>query len=112
MSDNSIVKKLSALASNARAAIVQDCPPELSACEVCGEFECSSEEWLHCSRRLEVAQRMNSAAGEALADAGPLRTAGERAPCCKVQAGDCAGGAESRGGETDSRIPIEPEKLV
>ena len=101
MGDNAIVKKLSALASNAKDAIIQDCPPELSACEACGEYECSSEEWLHCRRRLEVAQRMNSADGKAIADADALGTAGERAPCCKVQAGDCAGGAESRGGETE-----------
>jgi hypothetical protein len=85
---NAILKKLRALAPNAKGAIVQDCPPELSACEACGEFDCSNEEWLNCRRRLAAAQGVESGERQALAESDQLRIAREGAPCCKVQAAD------------------------
>lgn len=43
-----------------KGSIVQDCPPELYACEVCKKLECNNEEWLHCEKRLEAAEFMKS----------------------------------------------------
>jgi hypothetical protein len=36
--------------------IVQDCPPELYACEVCRKLDCNSIEWLECPTRLQGAE--------------------------------------------------------
>jgi hypothetical protein len=33
------------------ASIKQNCPPELEACESCGELECSTERWRNCEYR-------------------------------------------------------------
>jgi hypothetical protein len=39
-----------------KASIVQDCPAELFACEVCDNLDCTDEEYSHCGRRLAVAR--------------------------------------------------------
>lgn len=37
--------------------IVQECPPELAACEVCRRLQCGNDEWLACENRL-AAERL------------------------------------------------------
>jgi hypothetical protein len=44
------------LISRLRSNIVQETPPELSACEVCGKLVCSQEEWITCEHRLVEAR--------------------------------------------------------
>ena len=46
--------------SKVKDAIVQDCPPELYECEICGKLDCNSEEWLKCERRLATLRLMTS----------------------------------------------------
>jgi hypothetical protein len=43
-----------------KAFVIQDCPPELMECQVCGKLECSSEEWLNCEKRLATAGLIRS----------------------------------------------------
>ncbi len=43
-----------------KGSIVQECPPELQACQSCGELECDNERWLHCETRLAFAERLTS----------------------------------------------------
>lgn len=45
-------------------AVLQDCPPELAACEVCNRPHCSNDAWLRCERRL-AAQRYLEAGDQA-----------------------------------------------
>ena len=40
------------LKAHVSKAVVQDCPPELAACQVCNRSHCPSEAWLKCERRL------------------------------------------------------------
>jgi hypothetical protein len=35
-------------------AFVQECPPEIAACEVCRRLRCESPEWIACERRLKA----------------------------------------------------------
>ena len=44
-----------------KRAVVQDCPPELYACEVCGKVECDHAEWAKCEKRIAAAEFMLSA---------------------------------------------------
>jgi hypothetical protein len=46
--------------SRLKSAVVQDCPPELYACEVCGKLECDEAEWTNCGKRLAAAEFMRS----------------------------------------------------
>lgn len=32
--------------------VVQDCPPELAACQVCQRFDCTNLEWQRCEKRI------------------------------------------------------------
>ena len=41
-----------------KEAIVQDCPTEYYACEVCNDLDCTNEKWLKCQTRLEAAEFM------------------------------------------------------
>ena len=43
---------LQRLSAQISEAIVQDCPPELAACQVCRRLDCRAAEWLNCERRL------------------------------------------------------------
>jgi hypothetical protein len=42
-------------------SIIQPCPPELYACEVCGERECDDQKWQTCEHRLKVADQVRAA---------------------------------------------------
>ena len=53
-------KRLRALASALKGTVVQSCPPELYACETCGQLECDGSRWLSCERRLSTAARMDA----------------------------------------------------
>lgn len=64
-------------------AVVQDCPPEMSACEVCRKLHCDSAAWLSCERRL-TAERYLRAGDRAAIDA--LRTTHTCA--CHVDGGE------------------------
>ena len=50
-------KKLTAKVSN---VVVQDCPPELAACQICNKLDCQSEEWLRCETRLAAKRFLDS----------------------------------------------------
>ena len=41
-------------------SLIQECPPELYACEVCGQYECDNERWLNCEHRLKVRDQIRS----------------------------------------------------
>lgn len=41
-----------------KTSIVEDCPSESFACEVCHELDCTNERWLNCSARLDAAEYM------------------------------------------------------
>ena len=60
MASSGLRGALHRLKSRVADAIVQDCPPELYACEVCSRLQCSSEEWLTCEKRLAAAQFMRT----------------------------------------------------
>ena len=53
-------ERLRTLVSRVKGMVVQDCPPELYACEVCGKLECDHEEWANCKQRLTAAEFMRS----------------------------------------------------
>ena len=84
MSVTAIVKRLRSLVSKVTGGIVQDCPPELGACEVCGEQDCTSQMWLNCRHRLAAAQFMRSGDREALAELKELRGGGDPTGSCKT----------------------------
>lgn len=64
-------------------AVVQDCPPEMSACEVCRKLHCTSAHWIACENRL-AAERYLRAGDRAALEA--LRTA--HACGCKAPGSD------------------------
>lgn len=68
-------------------AVVQDCPPDMAACEVCRKLQCSSAEWLACENRLK-AERYLRAGDQAAVEA--LRTA-HRCGCGPAGQGSGAG---------------------
>ena len=37
-----------------KKSVVDECPPELYACEVCGALECNNEKWLNCEKRIQA----------------------------------------------------------
>ena len=49
-----------------KKSVVDECPPELYACEVCGAKECSNEKWLNCESRIKARDFMLKAEGKAL----------------------------------------------
>jgi hypothetical protein len=58
--------RIRSLAFTFRNAMVQDCPSELYACEVCGQLNCSSNKWVSCEKRLLAAEYMQTGDREAL----------------------------------------------
>jgi hypothetical protein len=52
--------RLPAWVARVKRAIVQDCPPELYACEVCGRLECNDAQWVQCEQRIAAAEFMRS----------------------------------------------------
>ena len=71
--------KLRALAARMKRGIVQDCPPELHACEICDKLDCNSVQWLNCPNRLAAAQFVQSGDQQALAELKQIRTDRDRA---------------------------------
>ena len=53
-------KKISEFKQKIKDSFIQECPPELYACERCGKPECSSAEWIECQRRQKSAEYMES----------------------------------------------------
>ncbi len=47
-----------------KKSVVDECPPELYACEVCGAPECSNEKWLNCEARKKARDFMLKAEGK------------------------------------------------
>lgn len=47
-------------------AVMQDCPPELAACQVCNRPHCASDAWLKCERRLAAQRYVESGDGAAV----------------------------------------------
>jgi hypothetical protein len=56
-------------------AIVQDCPPELYACEVCGHLKCDNQKWVECERRLRGVRFLQTGQSRATEDL-------IESPCC------------------------------
>jgi len=56
----SVRDRLRSLVSRLKGIVVQDCPPELYACEVSGKLECNHSEWVNCKERLAAAEFMQS----------------------------------------------------
>lgn len=54
-------------------SIIQDCPPELNACEICRKLECNDEEWLNCEKRLQFAEFTKSPATDPLSPESDCR---------------------------------------
>ena len=109
---NALLQRLRALTSRVKGGVVQDCPPELYACEVCGKLDCTSTTWLNCRQRLAAAQFMASGDRLALAELKRLRTARDRAlqsefPACsgRERVVACVGEAEPRSGKECTALP-------
>ncbi len=47
-----------------KKSVVDECPPELYACEVCGAQECSNKKWLNCETRIKARDFMLKAEGK------------------------------------------------
>jgi hypothetical protein len=60
MSFSRLSEKINQAFGRVKASIIQDCPPELIECQVCGKPECSSEEWLNCEKRLASSRLIRS----------------------------------------------------
>jgi hypothetical protein len=101
---NTILNKLRALASKAKGRIVQNCPPELYACEACGQLDCSNEAWLNCRHRLAAARFMKTGDQQALAELKQLRMARDHELRCKLPAMNKAGAVPNS--ETCARTSI------
>jgi hypothetical protein len=56
MKDEALRDRLHKLMLRLKRAVVQDCPPELYACEVCGKIECDYAEWANCEKRIAAAE--------------------------------------------------------
>jgi hypothetical protein len=96
------LSKLRALAGRLKHSIIQECPPENYACEICGHLDCGSEQWRTCRKRLAAAQFVKSGNLQALAELKQLRAEQDRAvvesrQACsgtvKCQSDQCRGGA-------------------
>ena len=37
-----------------KKSVVDECPPDLYACEVCGAQECDNDKWLKCETRIKA----------------------------------------------------------
>ena len=55
------------LLSRLKKAIVGPVPPELDACEVCGQLKCSDGEWRSCEKRIATAEFIRKGDDAALA---------------------------------------------
>jgi hypothetical protein len=55
------------LLARLKAAVVKPVPPELEACEVCGQLTCSESEWQSCEKRLAAAEFARTGSDAALA---------------------------------------------
>lgn len=64
------------------SAVLQDCPPELAACQVCNRPHCPNDAWLKCERRL-AAQRYLEAGDKAGVQRLRERHATAAAACAK-----------------------------
>jgi hypothetical protein len=84
MSGNTIIEKLRSLGSKVKGRIVQDCPPHLFACEICGAHDCDSEAWLNCQNRIKAADFMKSGNREALTELKQRCGTATPARSCKI----------------------------
>jgi hypothetical protein len=44
--------------------LIQEIPPELSACEICRKTECSQDEWIVCENRIAHAKCLEESQGK------------------------------------------------
>ncbi len=58
---NQLLKRAKRALRSLKDSIIQPCPPELYACEVCDERECDDEKWQTCEHRLKVAAQVRAA---------------------------------------------------
>ena len=61
---NRLLKRAKRVLRSLKDSIIQPCPPELYACEVCDERECDDEKWQTCEHRLKVAAQVRAAEAE------------------------------------------------
>lgn len=83
-----MLQSVRALVSRTKGGVVEDCPPELYACEVCGKLECASETWLKCRQRLAAAQFVKSGDRDALNELKQLQQTRDRELTCELSASD------------------------
>jgi hypothetical protein len=81
-----MLKNLRTMASGVINGIVQDVPPALFACEVCGALDCSNQEWINCRNRLAAAEFLKSGDRPALAELKRLQVDRDRALCPSLPA--------------------------
>ncbi len=62
MAKPDLADKIRSFWRRAQRSIIDDCPPELYACEVCGKEACDTQEWLSCETRLAAAEYMKARA--------------------------------------------------
>ncbi len=58
-------------------SVVDDSPPKLDACEICGVLEVNNEKWLACEKRIQ--------ARDDIIESGNKNTA-QATPCCELSA--------------------------
>ena len=105
MRPGAIWTKLRTLTSRVKGGLVQDCPPELFACEICGKRECTSETWLNCRQRLAAEQFLKSGDPQALAELERLRIARDQAIGCQQAAPDRAGETAPQSAQQGAQVP-------
>ena len=58
---NRLLKRAKQTLRRCKDSIIQPCPPQLHACEVCDRLECDNEKWQQCEHRLKVASEVIAA---------------------------------------------------
>jgi hypothetical protein len=48
------------LYNKVKDSILQDCPSDIYACEICDDLDCTNEKWLSCPIRLDAAEFMEA----------------------------------------------------
>ena len=57
---NRLLERVKQTLRRCKDSIIQPCPPELYACEVCDQSECDHEKWQKCEHRLKVAAEVTA----------------------------------------------------
>ena len=55
-----VSEKFSQILKNIKNSFIQECPPELYACEICKKLDCNNAEWIECQERQKSAEFMET----------------------------------------------------